>query len=68
MGNKHLGYYNLPLLKESRPEIPNERLLRVEKHVTPIHNGDNIRQFQAKAGVSGGCFSSGHDMYRLKLI
>jgi hypothetical protein len=38
-------------LEESRPEIRSERLLRVEKHVTPIHINDNIRQFQAKASV-----------------
>jgi hypothetical protein len=28
-------------LKESRPEIQNERLLRVEKHVTHVHISDN---------------------------
>jgi hypothetical protein len=55
-------------LKESRPEIRSERLLRVDKNVTPVHISDNIRQFQAKASVSGGRFSSGHNMYRLKLI
>jgi hypothetical protein len=38
-------------LKESRPEIQSERLLRVEKHVTPIHISDSIRQFQTKASV-----------------
>jgi hypothetical protein len=55
-------------LKESRPEIRSERLLRVEKHVTPVHFSDSTRLFQAKASVSEGCFSSGHNMYHLKLI
>jgi hypothetical protein len=49
-------------LKESRLEVRSERLLRVEKHVTPVHISDSLRQFQAKASVSGGCFSSGHSM------
>jgi hypothetical protein len=31
--NKHLGCYSPPPLKESRPEIRRERLLRVEQHV-----------------------------------
>jgi hypothetical protein len=35
--DKHLGCYSPPPLKESRPEIRNERLLRVEKHVTHVH-------------------------------
>jgi hypothetical protein len=30
-----------PPLKESRPEIRNERLLRVEKHVTHVHISGN---------------------------
>jgi hypothetical protein len=30
-------------LKESRPKIRNERLLRVEKHVTLVHINDSIR-------------------------
>jgi hypothetical protein len=55
-------------LKESRLEIRSERLLRVEKHVTPVHISDNIRQFQAKTSISGYCFSSGHNLYCLKLI
>jgi hypothetical protein len=68
MGNKHLGCYNPPPLKESRPEIRSERLLRVEKHVTYVHISVIIRQFQAKASVSECCFTSGHNMYRLRLI
>jgi hypothetical protein len=32
-----------PPLKESRSEIRSERLLRVEKHVTPVHISDSIR-------------------------
>jgi hypothetical protein len=28
-------------IKESRPEIRSERLLRVEKHVTHVHISDN---------------------------
>jgi hypothetical protein len=40
-GDKHLGYYSPPPLKESCPEIRNERLLRVEKHVTHVHISGN---------------------------
>jgi hypothetical protein len=29
-------------LKESRPEIQSERLLSVEKHVTPVHTSDSM--------------------------
>jgi hypothetical protein len=36
-----MGCYSPPPLKESRPEIQNERLLRVEKHVTHIPISDN---------------------------
>jgi hypothetical protein len=57
-----------PPLKESRPEIRSERLLRVEKHVTHVHISDNRETFPNKASVSGCCFSSGHNMYRLGLI
>jgi hypothetical protein len=57
------GVLQPSLLKESRPEIRSERFLRVEKHVTPVHISDNIRLFQAKASVSGCCFSSGYSMF-----
>jgi hypothetical protein len=30
-------------LRESRPEIWSERLLGVDKHVTPVHISDSIR-------------------------
>jgi hypothetical protein len=43
MGDKHLGCYNPPPLKESRPKIRSGRLLRVEKHVTSVHISDSIR-------------------------
>jgi hypothetical protein len=33
--------YSPPPLKESRPEIRSESLLRVEKHVTHVHISDN---------------------------
>jgi hypothetical protein len=61
-----MGCYSPPPLKESCPEIRSERLLRVEKHVTPVHISDHITQFQAKASISGCGFSSGYNMYRLK--
>jgi hypothetical protein len=47
-----MGCYSPPPLKESRPEIRSERLLRVEKHVTPVYINNNISQFQAKASIS----------------
>jgi hypothetical protein len=66
--DKHLGCYNPPPLKESRPEIRSERLLSVEKHVTLSISAIIIIQLQAKMCVSECCFSSGHNMYRLRLI
>jgi hypothetical protein len=35
-------------LKESRPEIRNERLLRVEQHVTLFHISDNHKTVPSK--------------------
>jgi hypothetical protein len=35
-------------LKESRPEIQGERLLRVEKHVTLVHISDNHKTVPSK--------------------
>jgi hypothetical protein len=45
---KHLGCYSPPPLKESRPEIQSERLLRVEQHVTPVHISDNHKTAPSK--------------------
>jgi hypothetical protein len=67
-GDKHLGCYSPPPLKESRPEIRSERLLRVEKHVTHVHISDNYEALQIKASISGCGFSSGYNMYHLRLI
>jgi hypothetical protein len=46
--DKHLGCYNPPPLKESCPEIRNERLLNVEKHVTLVHISDNHKTVPSK--------------------
>jgi hypothetical protein len=35
-------------LKESRPEIQSEKLLRVEKHVTLVHISDNHKTVPSK--------------------
>jgi hypothetical protein len=37
-----LGCYNPPPLKEYRPEIRNERHLRVERRVTHVHPSDSV--------------------------
>jgi hypothetical protein len=42
------GVTALPPLKESRPEIRSERLLRVEKHVTHVHISDNNKAVPSK--------------------
>jgi hypothetical protein len=47
-GDKHLRCYSPPSLKESRPEIWSEKLLRAEKHVTPVHISDNHKIVPSK--------------------
>jgi hypothetical protein len=42
-------------LKESRPKIRSERLLRVEKHVTLVHSSDNHKAVPSK----GECLRMG---------
>jgi hypothetical protein len=46
--DKHLECYNPPSLKESRLEIRNKRLLRVEKHVTLVHTSDTHKTVPSK--------------------
>jgi hypothetical protein len=55
-------------LKESRPEIRSERLLRVEKHVTHVHISDSHKTVLSEGEYLRMWFSSGHNMYRHKLI
>jgi hypothetical protein len=62
------GVTTPPPLKESHPEIPNERLLRVDRRVTHVHSNDSIKYFQAEARISECCFSSDHRMYYFSLI
>jgi hypothetical protein len=63
-----LGVLQPSPLKESRPEIQNGTLLRVEKQVTHVHISDNRETFPIKGECLRMCFSSGHNMYRLRLI
>jgi hypothetical protein len=47
-------------LKESRPEIQSERLLRVEKHVTHVHISDNHKTIPSRDEYSKMLVSLGN--------